>query len=121
MDDVVFNSESEQVTLQLHVQENETLQVLSPNYSPDLTPQNARKIKKKLGKRRLKNPAYYKIVPELKRRFTRDRRSEVEVRDIEQLLNRQSGVQGIHKPICKHKLYLFSKMSGCFDAGFSVE
>ena len=49
--------------------------------------------KKKLAKRRPKNPGYYKIVPELKRRFTRDRRSDVkDIRDI-QLLLRQSGFQ----------------------------
>ena len=49
--------------------------------------------KKKLARRRPKNPGYYKIVPELKRRFTRDRRSDVrDIRDI-QLLLRQSGFQ----------------------------
>ena len=103
MDDVVLSSRSEKITIQL--QETPTLQVLSPDYSPDLTP---RTTKKKLGKRRLKNPAYYKLVPELKRRFTRDRRSEVEVRDIQLLLNRQSGVQDIHRPICTQQ-YLFFK------------
>ena len=115
MDDVVLSSRSEKITIQL--QETPTLQVLSPDYSPDLTP---RTTKKKLGKRRLKNPAYYKLVPELKRRFTRDRRSEVEVRDIQLLLNRQSGVQDIHRPICTQNSIYFLNNFCCFYAGFSA-
>ena len=113
MDDVVLSSRSEKITLQL--QETPTLQVLSPDYSPDHSPDlTPRTTKKKLGKRRLKNPAYYKLVPELKRRFTRDRRSEVEVRDIQLLLNRQSGVQDVHRPICTQNSIYFLNNFCCF-------